>query len=105
MENELSTPDPNHYDFSDVEKSNPRMRYFRSENDDCENPTTSSSKSENTVVRYKSAWKKVYGNLPIWRQKEIDNQLKTGSLTNKDWDTDFVRQVIALAESDDPQAI
>jgi len=57
------------------------------------------------VDRYANAWKRVYSKLPTWRQKEIDNQLKTGKLSNKQWDIDFVRQVIALAEIDDPQAI
>lgn len=56
------------------------------------------------VDRYANAWKRLYSKLPKWRQNEIDNQLKTGKLGNKDWDTDFVRQVAALAESDDPQA-
>jgi desulfoferrodoxin (superoxide reductase-like protein) len=55
--------------------------------------------------RYAISWKNVYAKLTEWRQKEIDNQLKSGKLSDKDWDTDFVQQVIALAESDDPQAI
>lgn len=54
--------------------------------------------------QYVMAWKNVYAKLPKWRQNELDNQLKTGRLSDKDWDTDFVRQVVALAESDDPQA-
>lgn len=54
--------------------------------------------------RYANAWKRLYSNLPKWRQNEIDNQLKTGTLSDKDWDNDFVRQVAAIAESDDPQA-
>lgn len=55
--------------------------------------------------QYANAWKIVYNKLPKWRQNELDNQLKSGKLSDKDWDTDFVQQVIALAESDDPQAI
>ena len=57
------------------------------------------------AVRYENAWKRLYSKLPKWRQNEIDNQLKTGRLSNKDWDNDFVRQVTALAESDVPQAV
>lgn len=55
--------------------------------------------------RYERAWNKVYSKLPEWRKKEVDNQLKSGTLSNRDWDNDFVRQVTALAESDDPQAV
>lgn len=55
--------------------------------------------------RYVNAWKSVYIKLPTWRKKELDKQLESGKLSNKEWDNDFVRQVIALAESDDPQAI
>lgn len=64
------------------------------------NPTVNISLSD----RYANAWNRLYSKLPKWRQNEIDNQLKTGTLSDKDWDTDFVRQVAALAESDDPQA-
>jgi uncharacterized protein (DUF1697 family) len=53
------------------------------------------------AIRYENAWKSVYSKLPKWRQNEIDNQLKSGRLSNKDWDTDFVQQVVVLAESDD----
>jgi hypothetical protein len=55
--------------------------------------------------RYKLAWKSVYSKLPKWRQEEIDNQLKTGRLSDKEWDKDFVQRVTALAESDDLQAV
>jgi hypothetical protein len=55
--------------------------------------------------RYKLAWKSVYSKLPKWRQEEIDNQLKTGTLSDKEWDKDFVQRVTALAESDDLQAV
>lgn len=54
--------------------------------------------------QYERSWKSVYSKLPKWRQNEIDNQLKSGRLSDKEWDNDFVRQVVALAESDDPQA-
>ena len=56
------------------------------------------------VDRYANAWKRLYSKLPKWRQNEIDIQLKCGRLSDKDWDTDFVRQVADLAESDDPQS-
>jgi hypothetical protein len=55
--------------------------------------------------QYVNAWKSVYSKLPNWRKKELDKQLECGRLSDKEWDNDFVRQVIALAESDDPQAI
>lgn len=55
-----------------------------------------------TQERYKRAWKKTYNGLQAWRQKEIDTQLKTGKLSDKDWDNEFSQQVISLAESDDP---
>lgn len=51
--------------------------------------------------KYAAAWKGLYEKLPVWRKKEIDNQLKTGTLSDKDWDNDFVQQITALAESDD----
>jgi 6-pyruvoyl-tetrahydropterin synthase len=54
---------------------------------------------------YKRAWKIVYDRLPKWRQNEIDNQLKTGRLSDKDWDNDFVRQITDVAESDNPQSV
>lgn len=54
--------------------------------------------------RYVMAWRNVYAKLPKWRKNEFDNQLKSGRLSDKEWDNDFVRQVVALAESDDPQA-
>lgn len=54
--------------------------------------------------RYERAWKRLYSKLPKWRQNEIDIQLKCGKLSDKDWDTDFVRRVADLAESDDPQS-
>ncbi len=55
-----------------------------------------------TQERYKRAWAKAYSLQLDWRQKEIDTQLKTGKLSDKDWDNDFAQQVISLAESDDP---
>jgi hypothetical protein len=55
--------------------------------------------------RYERAWKQVYNGLPNWRQKEIDNQMKSGILSDKDWDEDFVQQVTAIAESDELQAV
>lgn len=54
--------------------------------------------------RYANAWKRLYNKLPKWRQNEIDIQLKCGRLSDKDWDTDFVRRVADLAESDDLQS-
>ena len=54
------------------------------------------------ATRYKLAWKKTYGKQQGWRQKEIDTTLKSGRLSDRDWDNDFVQQVVSLAESDDP---
>lgn len=54
--------------------------------------------------KYANAWKRLYNRLPKWRQNEIDIQLKSGKLSDKDWDTDFVRQVADLAELDDLQS-
>lgn len=51
--------------------------------------------------RYKTAWERVYCRLPKWRQNEIDIQMKSGKLSDNEWDNDFVRQVTALVESDD----
>jgi hypothetical protein len=50
--------------------------------------------------RYKLAWKSVYSKLPKWRQEEIDNQLKTGKLSDKEWDKDFVQHIIVEAEKE-----
>lgn len=50
---------------------------------------------------YKKAWDVVYKKQQTWRQKEIDTTLKSGRLSDKEWDDDFVREVISLAESDD----
>lgn len=52
------------------------------------------------AVRYENAWKRLYSKLPKWRQNEIDSQLKTGTLSDKDWDTDFVQQIIVEAEKE-----
>lgn len=50
---------------------------------------------------YKKAWDVVYKKQQGWRQKEIDTSLKSGRLSDREWDDDFVREVISLAESDD----
>jgi hypothetical protein len=50
---------------------------------------------------YKKAWSVVYKKQQTWRQKEIDTTLKSGRLSDREWDDDFVRAVIYLAESDD----
>lgn len=50
--------------------------------------------------KYINAWKQIYAKLPKWRQNEIDNQLKTGKLSDKEWDTDFVQQIIIEAEKE-----
>ena len=50
---------------------------------------------------YRNAWGVVYGKLDRWRQKEIDTTLKSGKLSDRDWDDDFVKRVIELAESND----
>lgn len=55
--------------------------------------------------RYEKAWESIYNKLPSWRKNEIDKQLKTGTLSNKHWDKDFVQQVTALAELDDPKTV
>ena len=55
--------------------------------------------------RYKQAWGTAYKKQSEFRRKEIDNQLKTGKLTDSSWDTDFAQQVISLAESGDPPEI
>jgi hypothetical protein len=55
--------------------------------------------------RYFNAWKCTYNKLPEWRKNEFDIQIRSGTLSDKEWDNDFVRQVVALAEHDDPQAI
>ena len=54
--------------------------------------------------RYERSWKSVYSKLPGWGKNEFDIQIQSGTLSDKEWDNDFVRQVVALAESDDPQA-
>ncbi len=56
----------------------------------------------NMAARYRNAFNKIYLNQESWRRKEIDKQLESGSLSDRDWDTDFVQQVTSLAESDDP---
>jgi hypothetical protein len=50
--------------------------------------------------RYKRAWTKTYDKQQEWRKKEIDNSKKDGTFGIKDWDDDFVKQVVELAESD-----
>jgi hypothetical protein len=52
--------------------------------------------------RYKRAWTKTYDKQQEWRRKEIDNSQKNGTFGVKDWDDDFVQQVVSLAESNDP---
>lgn len=65
---------------------------------DVQPPTpTSSMKS-----RYEKAWTKIYGEQKDWRKKEIDNFIKAGIFGDNRWDTDFVKQVMELAESDKP---
>lgn len=66
---------------------------------------TTKSATLTIADRYKKAWEIVYKELPEWRQKEIDNQMKSGKLSDKQWDTDFVQQVTALADSDAPLAV
>ncbi len=63
-----------------------------------------SSATMTMAERYKAAWKIIYQKQELWRQKEIDNSQKNGTFGNRDWDTDFVQQVAALAESDNPLA-
>lgn len=48
--------------------------------------------------KYKKAWDTIYNGLKGWRKQEIDEQLKTGKLSDSRADTDFVQQVINLAE-------
>lgn len=63
--------------------------------------TTKNPKVVTMKERYEKAWEIVFKRLPEWRQKELTESKKDGTFGVKDWDTDFVRQVAALAESDD----
>jgi len=59
-------------------------------------------KPESTMAeKYRSAWMVVYYKKEKWRQQEIDRTLKSGKLSDEGWDTDFVKEVIQLAERDD----
>jgi hypothetical protein len=49
--------------------------------------------------RYKKAQEIVFKQQSAFRQKEIDNQLKSGKLSDKDWDDEFAKAIVALAES------
>ena len=51
--------------------------------------------------KYSAAFMKVYLSKQEWRRKEIDRSLKSGKLSDERWDTDFVREVIQLAEAND----
>lgn len=55
--------------------------------------------------RYRKAWDIVYNNQQQWRKKEIDVSKSNGTFGTTRWDDDFVRQVTALAEKDDPLAV
>lgn len=57
-------------------------------------------KASTMADKYRDAWMVVYYRKQKWRQQEIDRTLKSGKLSDEGWDTDFVREVILLAESD-----
>ena len=60
--------------------------------------STSFVKTVTLAEKYKIAWKKVYFSLPDWRKKEIDKQMESGKLSDREWDTDFAQRVASLAE-------
>lgn len=106
MEHDFKTPD----DVTEFESSMARNAKVLPPKDKVKLDKAASDKKLEKVAgltmagKYERAWKSLYSKLPGWRKNEFDNQLKTGRLSDKEWDNDFVRQVVALAESDDPQA-
>jgi hypothetical protein len=56
-------------------------------------------KTKTNPDQYKSAWNQLYKNSQLWRQHEIDRAVADKTFGDKDWDKDFIAQIISLAES------
>ncbi len=54
----------------------------------------------NMKDRYSKAWKVMYDKQAQWRKDEIDESMKHKLFGNKRWDTEFINEVIKLAESE-----
>jgi hypothetical protein len=55
--------------------------------------------SKTNPDQYKQAWNQLYKNSQPWRQHEIDRAVADKTFGDKDWDKDFIAQIISLAES------
>jgi hypothetical protein len=107
MDNDL----PQFYDFSspeDVDEFQSKIDKVTKKNPNKTVKTEDKKKPEKKPVelsmseRYKKSWEIVYKKQPEWRRKEIDIQLKSGKLSDKECDKDFIQQVASLAEDGTP---
>jgi hypothetical protein len=52
--------------------------------------------------RYRKAWNICHKNLPNWKKTVFEASIRDKTFGNHRWDDEFAKQVISLAESDDP---